>query len=42
LAVSAATGAGVPDVLRALLAAIGSARGTADSDTGAGAQAWHP
>jgi GTPase len=40
LAISAATGAGVADVLRALVTAIASARGATDSHTGAAA--WQP
>ncbi len=42
LVVSAATGAGVPDVLRALAAAIGRSRGPSDSHAGASAAAWQP
>jgi hypothetical protein len=38
--VSAATGAGVPDVLRALVKAIDEGRH--QQPTGAPAEAWHP
>jgi len=41
-AISAAAGTGVADVLRALIAAIGPARGTADAHAGADAPAWQP
>jgi len=42
LAISAATGEGVPDVLRALAMAVGSARGAEDSHAGTGTPAWQP
>jgi GTP-binding protein len=42
LVVSAATGAGVPEVLRALLAIIGEARETADPGAHARLPAWQP
>jgi GTP-binding protein len=41
-AISAATRAGVPEVLRALLTAIEPARGAAGSREGSGAPAWQP
>jgi GTP-binding protein len=41
-AISAATRAGVPEVLRALVTAIGPARGAAASQEGSGAPAWQP
>jgi GTP-binding protein len=41
-AISGATGAGVPDVLRALITAIGGMRGTGGSREGARAPAWQP
>jgi GTP-binding protein len=42
LAISAATGAGIPEVLRALLAAVGPARDAANPAAPAGAPAWQP
>jgi GTP-binding protein len=42
LVISAATGEGVPEVLRALLAIIDQARESADPGSGARAPAWQP
>jgi GTP-binding protein len=42
LLISAATGAGVPQVLRALLAVIDEARATADPRAAMRAPAWQP
>jgi GTP-binding protein len=42
LLISAATGAGVPEVLRALIAVIDQARETADPRAGVPVPAWQP